>query len=65
MFGISKGTIHRLIKKNVIRSMNLGESRVKSYEKLQYNADLVNKRIKKYPKGADKFLRFKEGYETK
>lgn len=38
---------------------------VKSYEKLQYNTDLVNKWIKKYPKDADKFLRFKEGYEAK
>lgn len=38
---------------------------VKSYEKLQYNIDLVNKWIEKYPNDADKFLRFKEGYETK
>ncbi|MDY3344234.1 hypothetical protein PG593_03945 [Riemerella anatipestifer] len=38
---------------------------VKSYEKLQYNMDLVNKWIEKYPNDADKFLRFKEGYETK
>ena len=38
---------------------------VKSYEKLQYNTDLVNKWIDKYPNDADKFLRFKEGYEAK
>ena len=38
---------------------------VKSYEKLQYNTDSVNKWIDKYPNDADKFLRFKEGYETK
>lgn len=38
---------------------------VKSYEKLQYNTDLVSKWIEKYPNDADKFLRFKEGYETK
>lgn len=38
---------------------------VKSYEKLQYNTDLVNKWIEKYPNDADKFLRFKEGYETR
>ncbi|MFB9120168.1 hypothetical protein ACFFUE_03085 [Bergeyella porcorum] len=50
MFGVSKGTIYRLIKKNTIHSVNLGESRVKSYGKLQYNADLVNKRIKNIQK---------------
>lgn len=38
---------------------------VESYEKLQYNTDLVNKWIEKYPNDADKFLRFKEGYETR
>lgn len=38
---------------------------VKFYEKLQYNTDLVNKWIEKYPNDADKFLLFKEGYETK
>ena len=38
---------------------------VKSYEKLQYNTELVSKWIEKYPNDADKFLRFKEGYETK
>ncbi|MGP2570528.1 hypothetical protein ACT4R9_03155 [Ornithobacterium rhinotracheale] len=38
---------------------------VKSYEKLQYNTDLVNKWIEKYPNDADRFLRFKEGYKTK
>ena len=38
---------------------------VKSYEKLQYNTDLVSKWIEKYPNDADRFLRFKEGYETK
>ena len=38
---------------------------VKSYEKLQYNTDLVSKWIEKYPNDADKFLRFKEDYETR
>ena len=38
---------------------------VKSYEKLQYNTELVSKWIEKYPTDADKFLRFKEGYKTK
>lgn len=38
---------------------------IKSYEKLKYNTDLVNKWIEKSPNDADKFLRFKEGYETK
>ena len=38
---------------------------VKSYEKLQYNTELVSKWIEKYPNDADKFLRFKEGYETR
>ena len=38
---------------------------VKSYEKLQYNTELVSKWIEKYPNDADKFLRFKKGYETR
>ena len=38
---------------------------VKSYEKLQYNTDLVNKWIERNPKQGNNFLKFKEGYEAK
>ncbi|WPC12501.1 hypothetical protein LEQ03_09665 [Riemerella anatipestifer] len=34
-------------------------------EQLQYNTDLINKWMKKNPKDAEKFLKFKDGYEAR
>lgn len=38
---------------------------IKDYDQLKYNTDLMNKWMKKNPKDGEKFLRFKEGYESK
>ena len=34
-------------------------------EQLQYNTDLINKWMNKNPKDAEKFLKFKDGYEAR
>ncbi|WP_454059742.1 hypothetical protein [Elizabethkingia ursingii] len=39
--------------------------KVEDYRQLQHNTELMNKWIEKNPKDADKFLRFKDGYESK
>ncbi|QOR74061.1 hypothetical protein IMZ16_01020 [Cruoricaptor ignavus] len=39
--------------------------KIEDYEQLQHNTELMNKWMKKNPKDADKFLRFKDGYESK
>ena len=38
---------------------------IKDYNQLKYNTDLMNKWMKKNQKDGEKFLRFKEGYESK
>ncbi|WP_313267882.1 hypothetical protein [Epilithonimonas vandammei] len=38
---------------------------IEDYNQLKYNTDLMNKWMKKNPKEGEKFLRFKEGYESK
>ncbi|MDY3338899.1 hypothetical protein PG279_06865 [Riemerella anatipestifer] len=37
----------------------------KDVEQLQYNTELINKWMKKNPKDAEKFLKFKDGYEAR
>ena len=38
---------------------------IEDYNQLKYNIDLMNKWMKKNQKDGEKFLRFKEGYESK
>ena len=38
---------------------------IEDYNQLKYNTDLMNKWMKKNPKDGERFLRFKEGYESK
>ena len=38
---------------------------IEDYNQLKYNTDLMNKWMNKNPKDGEKFLRFKEGYESK
>lgn len=38
---------------------------IEDYNQLKYNTDLMNKWMKKNQKDCEKFLRFKEGYESK
>lgn len=46
---------------------NSGQSiyRVDNYDQLKYNTELMNRWVKKNPKDAEKFLRFKDGYESR
>ncbi|QQM28205.1 hypothetical protein [Elizabethkingia sp. M8] len=46
---------------------NDGQSiyKVEDYRQLQHNTELMNKWIEKKPKDAEKFLRFKDGYESR
>ncbi|CAI9679630.1 hypothetical protein [Elizabethkingia anophelis] len=46
---------------------NNGKSiyKVEDYRQLQHNTELMNKWIEKKPKDAEKFLRFKDGYESR
>ncbi|MEN2434626.1 hypothetical protein AAH994_04355 [Weeksellaceae bacterium A-14] len=46
---------------------NNGQSvyKVEDYQQLQHNTELINKWMKKNPKDAEKFLRFKDGYESR
>jgi len=46
---------------------NNGQSlyRVDNYNQLHYNTELMNRWMKKNPKDAEKFLRFKDGYESR
>ncbi|OPC52970.1 hypothetical protein BAY06_02445 [Elizabethkingia anophelis] len=46
---------------------NDGQSiyKVEDYRQLQYNTKLMNKWMEKNPKDAEKFLRFKDGYESR
>ena len=46
---------------------NDGQSiyKVEDYKQLHHNTELVNKWIEKNPKDAEKFLRFKDGYESR
>ena len=46
---------------------NDGQSvyKVEDYKQLHYNTELMNKWIEKSPKDAEKFLRFKDGYESR
>ncbi len=39
--------------------------KVEDYRQLQHNSELMNKWIEKNPKDAEKFLRFKDGYESR
>ncbi|MCL1680614.1 hypothetical protein M2T92_16365 [Elizabethkingia miricola] len=39
--------------------------KVEDYRQLQHNSELMNKWIEKKPKDAEKFLRFKDGYESR
>ena len=39
--------------------------KIEDYQQLQHNTELMNKWMKKNPKDADRFLRFKDGYESK
>lgn len=38
---------------------------IKDYDQLKYNTDLINKWMKKNPKDGEKFMKFKEGFESK
>ena len=38
---------------------------IEDYNQLKYNTDLMNKWMKKNQKDGEKFLRFKDGYESK
>ena len=38
---------------------------IKDYDQLKYNTDLMNKWMKKNPKDGEKFMKFKEGFESK
>ena len=39
--------------------------KIENYKQLEYNTMLMNKWIEKNPNDAEKFLRFKQGYESK
>lgn len=39
--------------------------KVEDYRQLQHNTELMNKWMEKNPKDAEKFLRFKDGYESR
>ena len=38
---------------------------IKDYDQFKYNTDLMNKWMKKNPKDGEKFMKFKEGFESK
>ncbi len=38
---------------------------IKDYDQLKYNTDLMNKWMKKNPKDGEKFMKFKDGFESK
>ena len=38
---------------------------IKDYDQLKYNTDSINKWMKKNPKDGEKFMKFKEGFESK
>ena len=38
---------------------------IRDYDQLKYNTDLMNKWMKKNPKDGEKFMKFKEGFESK
>jgi len=38
---------------------------IKDYDQLKYNTDVMNKWMKKNPKDGEKFMKFKEGFESK
>ncbi len=38
---------------------------IRDYDQLKYNTDLMNKWMKKNPKEGEKFMKFKEGFESK
>ena len=38
---------------------------IKDYDQLKYNTDLMNKWMKKNPKDGERFMKFKEGFESK
>lgn len=38
---------------------------IKDYNQLKYNTDLMNKWMKKNPKDGEKFMKFKDGFESK
>ncbi len=39
--------------------------KVKDYEQLEYNTDMMNKWMKAYPKEGKEFLKFKKGFESR
>ena len=39
--------------------------KIVDYNQLKYNTDLMNKWVKKNPKDGEKFIRFKEGFESR
>ena len=39
--------------------------KIEDYNQLKYNTDLMNKWMKKNPKDGEKFMKFKEGFESK
>lgn len=39
--------------------------KIDDYDQLKYNTDLMNKWMKKNPKDGEKFMKFKEGFESK
>lgn len=50
---------------NEIKANGQAIYKVQDYEQLQQNTDVINKWMKKNPKDAEKFLRFKDGYESR
>ncbi len=56
------------IRQQILDEINAdGQSiyKVKDYEQLQYNTDLMNKWMKAYPKEGKEFLKFKKGVESR
>ena len=39
--------------------------KVKDYEQLEYNTDMMNKWMKAYPKYGNEFMKFKKGFESR
>ncbi|AZB30146.1 hypothetical protein [Chryseobacterium balustinum] len=50
---------------NEIRNNGQSLYRVDDYDQLKYNTELMNRWMNKNPKDAEKFLRFKDGYESR
>lgn len=48
-----------------LKNSGKGIYEINDYQQLQQNTDIMNKWMKKNPRDAERFLKFKEGYESR